>query len=87
MPVKVYLLDETAISRDAEERKSQPFAGGAISGPTWTTVLKYMGSGQFHVQTKIDAVNSFGAKLCSKLDCEVQCDAERNCIVTGVREM
>jgi len=50
-------------------------------------VLKYMGSGQFHVQTKIDAVNSFGAKLCSKFDCEVQCDAEKNCIVTSVREM
>jgi len=31
VPVKVYLLDERAISRYAQERKSQPFAGQAVT--------------------------------------------------------
>ncbi|MGC1225362.1 MAG: hypothetical protein WA859_02690 [Candidatus Sulfotelmatobacter sp.] len=31
VPVKVYLLDERAISRYAQERKSHPFAGEAVT--------------------------------------------------------
>jgi len=47
----------------------------------------YMGKGVFRVKTKVDAVNSFGAKLRSTFDCEVQCDIEKNCTVTDLKEM
>jgi hypothetical protein len=49
--------------------------------------VEYMGKGMFHVETKVDAVNSFGAKLRSTFDCEVQCDTEKNCTVTDLKEM
>jgi hypothetical protein len=49
--------------------------------------VEYTGNGMFHVQTKVDAVNSFGAKLRSKFGCEVQCDVEKNCTVTEIKQM
>jgi hypothetical protein len=47
---------------------------------------KYLGHGKFHIQTKADSENSFGARLRSTFDCQVQClDADR-CLVTKLKE-
>jgi hypothetical protein len=49
--------------------------------------IGYMGKGKFQVRTKADAVNSFGAKLRSTFECEVQCTSGGDCAVTGLKEM
>ncbi len=49
--------------------------------------IEYIGKGKFHVQTKADAVNSYGAKLRSTFECEVQCSSPSECIVTGLKEI
>jgi hypothetical protein len=46
-----------------------------------------MGGGKFHIRTKADALNSFGAKLRSTFDCELQCETEKNCTVIKMKEM
>ena len=48
--------------------------------------VKYLGSGKFHVQTRVDAQNSFGAKIRSTFECEVQCLDKDHCSVTDLKE-
>jgi hypothetical protein len=48
--------------------------------------IQYLGRGKFHVQTAVDAQNSFGAKLRKTFDCKVQCYASENCEVTSLKE-
>jgi hypothetical protein len=47
--------------------------------------VKYLGQGKFEVQTKVDAENSFGAKLRTSFDCQVQCVDAETCSVTHLQ--
>ena len=47
------------------------------------------GNGKFLVQTRVDAINSFGAKLRGTFNCTVQCPKynEYGCVVTSLKEI
>jgi hypothetical protein len=49
--------------------------------------VKYQGTGRFHIQLRIDAQNSFGAKLRNTFDCQVQCASSQTCVVMKVKEL
>jgi hypothetical protein len=48
--------------------------------------VKQVRPGTFYVETKADALNSFGAKLRFKFGCAVQCSSEDDCTVRKLQE-
>jgi len=49
--------------------------------------VKYLGKGKFHIQTQVDAQNSYGAMIRTGFDCQVQCMDADNCWVTKLHGM